>query len=74
MLTGGLGGLGMALGVWLAQRGARHLLLTSKRGLRTGAQARALRDMRECGATVRAHPPPSPKCCRQVSRSFSAPW
>jgi fatty acid synthase len=34
------------------QRGARSLLLTSKRGLRTGAQARALRQLRSQGAVV----------------------
>ena len=31
LLTGGLGGFGLALAVWLAGRGARNLVLTSKR-------------------------------------------
>ena len=31
LLIGGLGGLGLALATWLAQRGAKHLILSSKR-------------------------------------------
>ena len=31
LLVGGLGGLGLAFAAWLAQRGARHLILSSKR-------------------------------------------
>ena len=31
LLIGGLGGLGLALATWLAQRGAMHLILSSKR-------------------------------------------
>ena len=31
LLSGGLGGFGLALAVWLGQRGARHIILTSKR-------------------------------------------
>jgi len=31
VLTGGLGGFGLALAVWLSQRGARHFVLSSKR-------------------------------------------
>ena len=31
LLSGGLGGFGLALAVWLSQRGARHITLTSKR-------------------------------------------
>ena len=34
------------------QRGARSLLLTSKRGLRTGAQAKAVARLRSQGAQV----------------------
>lgn len=53
VITGGLGGFGLALALWLTQRGARSLLLTSKRGLRTGAQARAVRQLRSRGVRVR---------------------
>lgn len=31
LLIGGLGGLGLAFAAWLAQRGAKHLILSSKR-------------------------------------------
>ncbi|KAJ6611341.1 hypothetical protein B0H10DRAFT_369055 [Mycena sp. CBHHK59/15] len=33
VLLGGIGGLGIDLAVWMYQRGARHLVLTSRRGL-----------------------------------------
>ena len=52
VITGGLGGFGLALAAWLAQRGARHLALTSKRGLRTGAQAKAVAQLRARGVQV----------------------
>lgn len=31
VLTGGLGGFGLALAAWLCQHGARHIVLSSKR-------------------------------------------
>jgi len=33
LITGGLGGIGLVLARWLADRGARHLVLTSRQGL-----------------------------------------
>ncbi|MEV6120480.1 type I polyketide synthase [Streptomyces sp. NPDC052077] len=33
LITGGLGGLGLTLAAWLADRGARHILLTGRSGL-----------------------------------------
>ncbi|KAJ7636257.1 hypothetical protein FB45DRAFT_1024384 [Roridomyces roridus] len=33
LLLGGIGGLGLDLAVWMYQNGARHLILTSRRGL-----------------------------------------
>jgi acyl transferase domain-containing protein/acyl carrier protein len=33
LVTGGLGGLGLSLARWLVDKGARHLVLTSRRGL-----------------------------------------
>jgi len=44
---------GLALAQWLVQKGARFLLLTSKRGLRTGAQAKAIRQLQNQGIKVR---------------------
>jgi fatty acid synthase len=31
LITGGLGGFGLALAVWLVERGARKIVLSSKR-------------------------------------------
>lgn len=39
LLIGGLGGLGLALATWLAQRGAKHLILSSKRCFTTHISA-----------------------------------
>ncbi|HNN93691.1 MAG TPA: beta-ketoacyl synthase N-terminal-like domain-containing protein, partial [Pseudomonadota bacterium] len=33
VITGGLGGLGLAVAQWLVEKGARHLVLTSRHGL-----------------------------------------
>ncbi|KAJ7182483.1 hypothetical protein C8R43DRAFT_868767, partial [Mycena crocata] len=35
VLLGGIGGLGVDLAVWMYQHGARHLLLTSRRGVKS---------------------------------------
>ncbi len=53
LITGGLGGFGLQLALWLAERGARHLLLTSRRGVTTGIQHRTLNYIRtKLGCTV----------------------
>ena len=46
MITGGLGGFGLALAEWLVQKGARNLVLTSKRGMRTGEQCALVQRLR----------------------------
>jgi len=38
-ICGGLGGLGLEFAHWLVQRGARNIILTSRRGVTTGYQA-----------------------------------
>lgn len=43
---------GLALAQWLSQKGAKALLLTSKRGLRTGAQAKIIEQLRSQGTQV----------------------
>lgn len=43
IITGGLGGFGLELAQWLAARGARRLVLTSRRGVTTGSQKHKLR-------------------------------
>ncbi len=63
LVTGGLGGIGRHLAPWLADRGARHLLLLGRRGpdtpgaaaLRTDLEARGVGvDIVACDATDRA--------------------
>lgn len=38
VITGGMGGLGLELAGWLISRGAKKLVLTSRRGITTGYQ------------------------------------
>jgi len=52
LVTGGLGGLGLALARWLVARGARRLVLASRRGAWSPARKRAVEDLREAGAEV----------------------
>ncbi|HSP77033.1 MAG TPA: SDR family NAD(P)-dependent oxidoreductase, partial [Myxococcaceae bacterium] len=53
-ITGGLGSLGLDLAGWLARRGARHLVLMSRREPQE-AEQRALAALREQGVEVRVH-------------------
>ncbi|XP_076049052.1 fatty acid synthase-like [Oratosquilla oratoria] len=52
VITGGLGGLGLELGDWLIHRGAKKLVLTSRKGISTGYQALCVRRWREMGVKV----------------------
>ncbi|MDD9941341.1 MAG: type I polyketide synthase, partial [Myxococcales bacterium] len=52
VVTGGLGGLGMATARWLVERGARTLVLLG-RSLPTEAQEERLDELRATGVTVR---------------------
>ncbi|MFM7173738.1 MAG: SDR family NAD(P)-dependent oxidoreductase, partial [Caldilinea sp.] len=52
LITGGLGGLGLQIARQLAEAGARHLVLVSRRGVRTPAQETALAQLAEAGAQV----------------------
>ena len=47
LVTGGLGGLGLKVASWLAQQGARHLVLTGRRGLPERAQWATLSEQSE---------------------------
>ena len=58
IITGGVGGFGLALAEYLAVKGAKHLVLTSKRGLRHGGQAAPLRKLFAKGVQVAPRP-----CC-----------
>ncbi len=52
LITGGLSGLGLRLGRWLVERGARHLLLISRRGEVTPEERPALEALETMGVTV----------------------
>ncbi|MBM5828290.1 MAG: KR domain-containing protein, partial [Cyanobacteria bacterium M_surface_7_m2_040] len=51
LITGGLGALGLATALWLAQRGARHLVLVARRSP-AEAQAAAIADLEAMGCRV----------------------
>jgi NAD(P)-dependent dehydrogenase (short-subunit alcohol dehydrogenase family) len=82
IITGALGGFGLALAVWLAKQGARNLVLTSKRGMRTGTHKMIVRGLQAEGVKVALcpvitccfsadHPTPDLRitCCMSVSTS-----
>jgi epothilone polyketide synthase D len=52
LLTGGLGGLGLRLAEWLAQRGAGHLVLVGRSGAATPEQQAAVAALRARGTAV----------------------
>ncbi|MGI5171383.1 SDR family NAD(P)-dependent oxidoreductase [Spirillospora sp. CA-253888] len=55
LVTGGLGGFGAATARWLADHGARHLALVSRRGADAPEAAGLLADLDRRGATATAH-------------------
>jgi acyl transferase domain-containing protein/NADPH:quinone reductase-like Zn-dependent oxidoreductase/NAD(P)-dependent dehydrogenase (short-subunit alcohol dehydrogenase family)/SAM-dependent methyltransferase/acyl carrier protein len=55
LVTGGLGGFGAATARWLAQRGARHLALVSRRGEAHPEAADVLAHLAEDAVTATAH-------------------
>jgi NAD(P)-dependent dehydrogenase (short-subunit alcohol dehydrogenase family)/acyl carrier protein len=52
LVTGGTGALGPHVARWLAERGAAHVVLVSRRGLTASAAARLAAQIRELGAGV----------------------
>ena len=52
LVTGGLGGFGLALLQWLADRGVRKFLVTSRRGVSNGEQERLLNLLRKRGVEI----------------------
>ncbi|NXD84156.1 FAS synthase, partial [Halcyon senegalensis] len=52
IITGGLGGFGLELAQWLIERGAQKLILTSRSGIRTGYQAKQVREWKALGIEV----------------------
>jgi acyl transferase domain-containing protein/NADPH:quinone reductase-like Zn-dependent oxidoreductase/NAD(P)-dependent dehydrogenase (short-subunit alcohol dehydrogenase family) len=55
LVIGGTQGFGLATARWLAERGARHLALLSRRGAATPGADAALRDLAARGATASLH-------------------
>ncbi|WP_437562309.1 SDR family NAD(P)-dependent oxidoreductase [Sorangium sp. So ce542] len=53
LITGGLGGLGLSVGRWMVERGARHLVLVGRSGPTEQARE-AMREMEGQGAQVLA--------------------
>lgn len=52
LITGGLGGFGKVLSNWLVECGARHLVLTGRRGLETPGATEFVEHMKRFGADV----------------------
>ncbi len=52
LITGGLGGFGLEIARWLVKRGARHLVLVSRRGVADEAATAAIEQLRGSGAEV----------------------
>ncbi len=52
LITGGLGGFGLAVARWMVDRGARHLILTSRRGASTPEAKRSVAQLKRLGAIV----------------------
>ena len=51
LITGGLGGLGLEVARWMVEQGARHLVLTGRRGPSNEAQA-AIKQLEDAGVEV----------------------
>lgn len=52
LVTGGLGGLGLEVAQWLAEKGARSLILLGRRGITNDHQAQVVGSLRESGVEV----------------------
>jgi thioester reductase-like protein len=53
LITGGLGGFGLATARWMVERGARHIVLLGRNGPASGEAEEGLRDLETRGAAVR---------------------
>lgn len=54
LVTGGLGGFGLSTALWLADKGARHLVLASRRGAATDEARAGITALEARGVTVDA--------------------
>lgn len=68
VVVGGLGGFGLELADWLIMRGARKVLLTSRRGISNGYQSSRLRAWAGYGADVQisTHDITTEKGCEEM--------
>ncbi|XP_033103364.1 phthiocerol synthesis polyketide synthase type I PpsC-like [Anneissia japonica] len=55
IITGGFGGIGLAMSRWLANKGAKHISLISRRGCCNSAGRRTLEYLKRKGVTVYAY-------------------
>ncbi|MDJ0620297.1 MAG: SDR family NAD(P)-dependent oxidoreductase [Calothrix sp. MO_192.B10] len=53
LITGGLGALGLKVANWLAEQGAKHLVLTSRRGISSDAAQETVSQLEKAGVGVR---------------------
>lgn len=52
LVTGGTGGLGLLVARWLVEQGARHLVLTSRRGATSAAAQATIQQLKTVGAQI----------------------
>ena len=52
LITGGLGGFGLAVAKWLVERGAKSLILAGRSGVATPEAKRAVDELKQLGAKV----------------------
>ncbi|CAG4931996.1 unnamed protein product [Colias eurytheme] len=74
VVVGGLGGFGLELADWLILRGARKVLLTSRRGITNGYQASRLKAWAGYGADVQisTHDITTEEGCEQMLKMANA--
>ncbi|XP_046963777.1 fatty acid synthase-like [Vanessa cardui] len=74
IVVGGLGGFGLELADWLIMRGARKVLLTSRRGISNGYQLSRLRAWAGYGADVQisTHDVTTEEGCKQMLEMANA--
>ena len=54
LIVGGFGGFGLETAKWLTEKGARNLVITSRRGAATDEAKQAVAELEAAGVTVRA--------------------
>jgi NADPH:quinone reductase-like Zn-dependent oxidoreductase/NAD(P)-dependent dehydrogenase (short-subunit alcohol dehydrogenase family) len=54
MIAGGLGGLGRSIARWMVERGARNLILLSRKGAKTGDAIELIEELRNKGVRIEA--------------------